>query len=309
MSQFHPPKLEPGQTVAILAPASPPDLQALIMGDRLLRDLGFNVKIGKYVRERTAYLAGTDQQRAEDFNEALRDPSIRAIFCARGGYGCSRIVNDLDYDAARQDPKIIIGYSDVTTLLLSFWNRIGLVTFHGPLIGSGNVSHWSYQQMFRQITQTDIPRPLPLPDDIPHLNTLRPGNAHGIFLGGCLTILSTLLGTPDSPNFTNSLLLIEEIGEAPYRIDRCLSHLKNSGAFDGVSGVMIGHFTRCFQRPEDSEPSFTIPEIISEILSDYDFPIVTNLPIGHGPHNLTLPIGCAFVIEGTAITQLESGVS
>jgi muramoyltetrapeptide carboxypeptidase len=305
---MHPAKLKKGQDVCIVAPAGPPDPAMLERGVRFLSDAGFNVKIGRHVLDRRGYLAGSDDMRIEDFNVALRDPDVRGIFCARGGYGCARIVSKLDFDAVRRDPKIIAGYSDITTFLAAFWSECRLHTFHGPLIGSQKASDWSYRQLLVQITKPELPFVWPVPPDFPPHSVIRTGNAQGRMIGGCLSILCSLSGTPFHPKTDDTIFFTEEVGEAPYRIDRMLFHLKNSGWFASTSGFLFGQFNQCIQRNDDPEPSLTIDEIIHDVLFDTHGPILTGVPFGHGYHNFTIPFGCKCLIDHHQIIQLESGV-
>jgi muramoyltetrapeptide carboxypeptidase len=306
--QCQPPRLKTGQRVAVVAPAGPPDPDLLNWGVRFLSESGFKVEVGRHVLDRFGYLAGSDQARADDFNRALQDRDIRAIFCARGGYGAARIVNNLDYESVRSDPKIIVGYSDITTLLFAFWQRCRLTTFHGPLMGSQRISDWSYEQLLRQITGSQSHMPWPSPPDTDAIKLLRPGCGSGRLLGGCLSILTTLAGTVDVPDPDSSILFFEEICEAPYRIDRMLIHLRNAGFFTGLQGVICGQFIACTQRTDDDEPTLNIDEIIKDVFHERDIPILSGLPIGHGIHNLTIPIGCRITIEDNIIIQEEAGV-
>ncbi|MBN1551302.1 LD-carboxypeptidase, partial [bacterium] len=248
-------------------------------------------------------------ERLSDVNNALANPDIRALFCARGGYGSARIVDAIDYDSLSTNPKIIVGYSDITTLLIAITKKTGLITFHGPLIGSQKVSTWSYQMMLRQLTSSEKafiwPSP---PDGFPPPQIIRSGSGSGPLVGGCLSILSTLSGTVNQPDTSGSVLFMEEVAEAPYRVDRLLSHLHHSGWFNNPSGILIGAFERCIQRDEDQEPSLSISEILQDRFSEKSFPVLSGLPIGHGRHNITIPVGIECMIEESQIIQLHSGI-
>ncbi len=278
-------------------------------GVRFLKESGFRVHVGKRVLNSFGYLAGNDEDRLSDFNDALRNPDIRAIFCARGGYGSQRIIGDIDFEAAKADPKIIVGYSDITAVLLALWTHCGLVSFHGPLIGSLRASHWSYRQLLAQITGPRAPFRLPNAPAGSPISLLKSGKqVSGPIIGGCLSILSCLSGTPFQPDTNDAILFVEEIREAPYRIDRLLTHLKNAYWFEHAAALLCGDFINCTQRTEDSEPTLSINELINDIFRSDSFPILTNLPIGHGKHNFTIPIGCRFTISNSTIIQEEDGV-
>ncbi|MBN1356277.1 LD-carboxypeptidase [bacterium] len=301
-------RLRPGDRVCICAPAGPPDPDKLNRGIRTLRDAGFTVEVGTHCLDRQGYLAGPDDMRADDFNRAVRNPDIRAIFCARGGYGSARIVDAIDYDALRRDPKIIAGFSDITSILMAIWRRCRLISFHGPNAGGFRPDDWSTRRLFEQIMTPRSGFDWPLPPGHPRPTVIRSGMGSGRIIGGCLSILSTIAGTPDQLDLSEHILFVEEVGEAPYRIDRHLIHLQNAGWFDGLHGLLFGQFTRCLQRPEDPEPTIGVDDILARQFGNAPHPVVTGLPVGHGDHNFTIPIGCTVSVDGDTIRQEEPGV-
>lgn len=311
MEPLKAPALKPGDTVAVVAPAGPPDPILLERGVRFLRANGFKVLTGRHILERTGYLAGHDDQRADDFNTMLQSRDVRAIFCARGGYGSARIVDILDFGTLRKDPKIIVGFSDITTILAAVWKECRLITFHGPMVGSLPMSAWTSSQLLDQITGRNKafhrwPDPPETGSDPRRLNTAAGHTVtEGRLFGGCLSLLTTLTGTPWDIDDATQILFMEDIGEAPYRIDRMLTHLRNAGWFQHVQAVIAGDFTRCIQRPDDPEPTPETIDVIRTFLDRNHLPAIFNLHFGHGGPALTIPFGGHVRIEGSEIFQTE----
>lgn len=312
MQVIKPPAIKSGDKIAIVSPAGPPVPDALEQGVRLLENHGYTVKTGNHVLSRNGYLAGSDEERAADLNQAIRDPDIRCIICSRGGYGVSRILSVIDYDRLLNNPKIVIGFSDITALLIAIYVKTGLVTFHGPMMTGISSSPWSFRHMLAQITgKYPLPFQWPLTPD-PSPVTEFPGIAgnhfQGRLVGGCLSILSTLSGTPWQPATSDHIVFLEDVGEAPYRIDRLLTHLINSGWFQAAVGIIGGEFHNCTQRPGDHEPTLTAGDVFKERIKVTDLPLLYGIPFGHATHNLTLPIGVTAEIVSGSVHQLESAV-
>lgn len=308
------PALKPGQTVAIVAPASPPDPASLDSGVRFLTEAGFRVRLGTHLLDRQGYLAGIDADRAADFNSMIRDPDVRAIFCSRGGYGSARIAPHIDYQALRNDPKIIVGFSDITLLLAAVWRFCRLITFHGPLTGGAQLSKWSHHHLLRQVTgQTgnQFKWPNPGPTTCTPRWTAPPGTqtVTGRLFGGCLSLLVTLPGTPWDLSTSAPILFIEDIGEAPFRIDRMLTHLLNAGWFSRAQAILTGSFSNCVQRRDDPEPTPDTETLVHGFLESLHKPFMTGLPFGHGLHNFTIPFGSLVEAGPEGIVQLEKAVS
>ncbi|HEY9179114.1 MAG TPA: LD-carboxypeptidase, partial [Candidatus Baltobacteraceae bacterium] len=229
--------LRDGDAVALLAPAGPlASDEEFARAEHVVRSLGLVPCLGRHARERDGYLAGTDEQRAADFNEAARDPQIRGIFALRGGYGTMRILDAVDYDALAADPKVVLGYSDLTALLNVITQRTGLVTFHGPVAALSKFTDNEITWLRRAVMQTDSLGELPAPD----AEIVTPGNAQGRLCGGNLSLVSALVGTPYAIDTARAILVLEEVDEAPYRIDRMLVQLEMSGALSRLAGVLIG---------------------------------------------------------------------
>ena len=276
-----PPRLQRGDTIGIIAPAGPiRDQEQFAAGVRLIREMGFEVKFDRDILRREGYLAGTDQRRADEFNTLWADPEVKGLFAARGGYGSLRIAADIDMEMIRRTPKILVGFSDITVLLCAVGKSTDLVTFHGPTVSTLATSdHGSTTSLFNTIAG---PRP-PEPIKPGRLEILASGNAHGRLMGGNLTNLCHLLGTPFEPDWRRTILFLEDIGEATYRVDRMLTQLATAGKFAEISGLLLGEFTDC----GDTE---AIWQRALE-LTGGTIPVWGNFPVGHGKQNLTMPVG------------------
>ncbi len=246
-------------------------------------------RIGTYAKGSVlGYLAGTDEQRASDFNEAARDPDVRGIFALRGGYGTMRILEQIDYDAITREPKIILGYSDLTALLNAITQRTGLVTFHGPVAALSQFTDLEMQSLRAAIMES---RPIGVLH-APEAQTLIAGSASGKIVGGNLSLISALVGTPFEVDTTGALLVLEDVDESPYRIDRMLTQLRMSGALSRAGGIIAGGWTNC---------GVTV-ELLKDRLGDLQVPILTETLIGHIDEQWTLPIGVRATLDADART-------
>jgi len=285
-----PPRLKHGDTIGVVAPASPFDMDEFERGIKPIESMGFRTAVPEELFERSGFLAGSDSHRAHLVQRFFADPKLRGIICARGGYGSVRILSLLDFERLRQAPKVFIGFSDISVLLNTLYARCGLVTVHGPMITalgkSGDVGWESLQDAI----SGDHPVVLAAPKGI----ALTPGRAVGVVAGGNLTALCHLVGTPFTPDFGKNILFLEDVGEAPYRIDRMLIQMKITGCFHGVTGVVLGSFVDCGD-PEE------IHRIVSEIFQDSGVPILAGLPAGHGEENRSLPIGLEATLDTDAM--------
>ena len=281
-----PARLKPGDTIGIVAPAGAFDDETFYRGTQILEEVGFEVFIPDGLLKANGYLAGSDSHRAEMLNQLFADTSIDAIICARGGYGSLRILPLLDYEAIKNNPKVFIGFSDISALLSVFFNRCGLVTFHGPVVTSMAVGNKEDgRSLFSAITSED-----PLEFKLTEGQTIKPGSGSGILCGGNLNTLCHLTGTPFAPTFDGEILLLEDRGEAPYRIDRMLNHMKLAGCFKGVTGVILGSFEEC-------GPIEDVFKIVTEIFDDHPVPILAGLEAGHGKINRTIPLGVEATLD------------
>lgn len=287
------PALRRGDLIQFHAPAYPLTVDRLGLAVERFESKGFQVSVARNAKLVHGYMAGSDQKRAKALNTAMADPEIRAIACARGGYGVMRILDRLDFEPLRQDPKVIFGYSDITALLLAAHSQVGLVGFHGPmpvveLIGP----HAEFG--FHWLDRAMAPRPAgEVPND--GAVSLRPGIGRGPLLGGCLSLVSHLCGTGYLPSFDGSIFFWEEVGEPPYRIDRQLTQLRLAGHLDNLAGMVVGQLTDCL--PEQARPSLTVEQAILEVTAGTDYPILFGMPFGHVPRQITLPIGIQALLE------------
>ncbi|NRD79254.1 LD-carboxypeptidase [Bacillus sp. BRMEA1] len=283
-----PNRLQKGDTVGVIAPASPPDKENLERGIRFLTELGLNVKIGKYIGGKLGYLAGEDQERLEDFHEMFLDKEIKAIFCACGGYGTGRIAASIDYQIVRNNPKIFWGYSDITFLHTAIRQQTGLVTFHGPMLGSDigkedthPMSKEGFRQLFHQMNFTYT-------EQNSQLDVLIEGRATGDIIGGNLSLLISTLGTKFEIQTKNRILFIEDIHEEPRSVDRMLNQLYMSGKLEDSNGMVIGDFCECSPK---REPSLSIDDVISHYVSLANKPALKGFQIGHCNPNIAIPFG------------------
>jgi muramoyltetrapeptide carboxypeptidase len=307
-----PPRLRPGDLIGLVSPASAPSSSEMIeQGVRYLERLGYRVKVGEHAATVRGYLAGTDDQRATDLNEMIRDQDVKAIIAVRGGYGSTRILSMIDYKALKRHPKIIVGYSDITALQLAIFCRTGLVTISGPMSGVemlDNIDPYTEESFWRVVTSRSKIGELKNPAGSP-LKILRAGVAVGRILGGNLATLSALLGTSFAPGFKETILILEDIDEAPHRIDRMLSQLQNARILEKIAGLVFGKFTDCV--PTDpSKPFLTVDQILDNIAHHVKIPVVSNLQYGHIPKKLTIPIGVKAKVDAKkgTIEVLEGAV-
>lgn len=288
-----PPRLHPGDLIGLVSPASAPSSSEMIeQGVRYLERLGYRVKVGQHAATVRGYLAGTDDQRATDLNDMIRDHNVKAIVAVRGGYGSTRILSMIDYRMLRRHPKIIVGYSDITALQLAVFCRTGLVTISGPMSGVEmleNIDPYTEENFWRVVTSRSRIGQLKNPAGEP-LKTLRAGVAAGRILGGNLATLSALLGTSFAPGFKETILILEDVDEAPHRIDRMLTQLQNARIFEKISGLVFGKFVDCV--PTDpSKPYLSVEQILENVAQHVKVPVVSGLQYGHIPRKLTIPIG------------------
>jgi len=275
-----PPRLRRGDTIGVVAPASHFDLEKFNKGIDLLESMGFNTSVPERLFNKKGYFAGSDLERAEMVNRYFADTTIKAIMCARGGYGSIRILSLLDYKTIQKNPKIFVGFSDISALLSSLYSRCRFVTFHGPTLTTlGNSDQKTKDSLLSMMTSGEN-QEIAMESGI----TIQPGSASGPVLGGNLTTLCHLLGTRFQPDFKGCILFLEDRGEAAYRIDRMLSQMKLAGCFNGLAGFILGTF-------EDCGDTDDIIRIAGDIFKDDKIPILAGLEVGHGKINLAIPTG------------------
>lgn len=305
-SLLKPSKLSEGDTLGLISPASIiPERDRYGEIQSTLEDLGFKIKLGQYALERTGYLAGTDRQRAEDLNAMFADPDVDAIIPFRGGWGSNRILEYIDFKAIKNNPKPLVGFSDITSLLLSIYAKTGLITFHGP-VGKSDWTDYTVQQ-FKKAVMTADPFSLHNKAD-QNLSVLRKGKAHGPLLGGNLTVLTSMLGSGYLPDFEGAVLFLEDVGEDVYRIDRMLTQLKLNGILDKISGLIFGQCTNCVP---GNNYSFSLMEVLNDHIQPLAIPACYGSMIGHVANMFTLPVGLPATFDAGRgeITFSESAVT
>jgi muramoyltetrapeptide carboxypeptidase len=313
-----PPRLRQGDQVGLIAPAmfadDPTEVEAV---QAAIASMGLVPKVGRYVTARFGYLAGPDRQRAEDINAMYADPEVRAVFAIHGGWGSARLLPFLDWGVIRANPKLLVGFSDITALHLAFAARAGFPTIHGPNAANGwaEVSRESFRSLafagetplFRNPDASTLD---PLVQDRWRTMTIRPGKATGKLIGGNLSVLASLVGTPFLPDFDQRILFLEDTGEAEYRIDRMLTQLRLAGILGKVAGIVFGQCTRCATGAVDYR-GFTLPSLLQQHLGSLGVPVFHGANIGHVANQLCIPVGVRAEIDAEAgsIRILEPAVA
>ena len=300
-----PPALKPGDTIGLVSPSSATDESlSLQLASEVIAALGFKVKVGEHLAARRGYLAGTDAQRAADLNAMFADPAVNAIVCLRGGWGAARVLPLLDYERIRRTPKALLGFSDITALHCALQARAGLVSFHGPM-GSGSWNAFNVDQFRRLFLDRELMAYRNKHDAgdelVPRRNrtvTIRGGTARGELVGGNLAVLVALAGTPYMPDFDGRILFLEDVSEAPYRIDRMLSTLKLSGALDRIAGFIFGECTDC--DPGGGYGSLTLEQILDDYIRPLGVPAYRGAMIGHIREQFIVPVGGRVELDADA---------
>ncbi|MDH0749209.1 LD-carboxypeptidase [Pseudomonas sp. GD03842] len=298
---LNPSVLRAGDAVALVSPAGPVAEARVLAAVQELSAWGLRPRVYPHALDADHYLAGSDASRAADLNDALADPEIRAVLCNRGGYGVQRILDHLDYDAVRQDPKLVVGFSDITALHAALWQHTGLVTVHGPVAAQlerGGL----FASTLRHVLMSTAPMVVEASRDEPTYSVRTCGVARGTLLGGNLSILSTCVGTPFMPDLEGAILLIEDVGELAYRVDRLLTHLGNCGLLKRVAGIAVGQFSE----PGHGNNPIRPPEVLMERLGSLGIPLLGGLSIGHGDRNLAVALGSQATLDADAGTLTVS---
>ncbi len=291
-----PPPLNKGDTVALVSPsAAVNEPFSLQLAQEAMQALGFKVRTGAHYASRYGHLAGTDAERAEDLNAMFADRQVKAIVCVRGGSGAARLLPLLDYNLIRANPKVLLGYSDITALHCAIQAKTGLVTFHGP-VASGSWNRFNVDQFQRLFFKRELMHYRNVTGDedelVPRRNrttTITGGSARGEVVGGNLTVLTALAGSPYLPDFTGKILFLEDVEEAPYRVDRMFSTLKLMGALDGIAGFIFGECTDC--KPGDGYGSLTLDQIFADHIAPLNVPAYRGAMIGHIREQFIVPVG------------------
>lgn len=307
MRQLLPVPLNPGDTVGLVSPSGATDDSLSIqLAREAMEALGLRVKVGVHALSRNGHLAGTDAERAGDLNAMFADREVKGIICVRGGSGAARLLPLLDYERIRRNPKVLLGYSDITALHCALQAKTGLVTFHGP-IGSGSWNRFNaeqFRQLFFERQLMEYRNKQEAGDElVPRRNrtmTINPGKARGALVGGNLAVLSALAGSSYLPAFDGKILFLEDVSEAPYRIDRMMSTLKLMGALDRIAGLVWGECSDC--NPGGGYGSLTIEQILDHYLKPLKIPAYRGAMIGHIREQFILPVGGEVELEADAGT-------
>lgn len=297
--------LRPGDVIRFVAPASAGEMDGVRAAKELFESKGYKVVVPEGIDRKHGYLAGTDDERVAELNEALRDPEARAVFSIRGGYGLTRILDRVDYEGLRTHPKIVVGYSDLTGLHLAIGAKCRLVTFHGPMplsnLKDESGEHKYAADLFWSLLTTGryaddaaagLTIPAPSPADVP--KALAPGKATGRLTGGNLTLVSATVGTPYQIETKGRIMFLEDTKEPAYRVDRMLSQMRLAGLLDQPAGVVLG----AFDGAEEAE----LAEVFRDYFAGRPYPVVTGFPVGHVPHNAVLPCGVPAALDAAAGT-------
>lgn len=312
-----PKKLNQGDTIGIVSMATPPYRPSTLIDARKnMEKMGFKIIISEYATETKRYLAGDDRLRLDEFHSFVKNPEIKAIISTRGGYGSCRLLQSMDFDLIRSNPKIIIGYSDITSILTAVSKISGLVTFHGPMFTSdfNNPTDYSLEKFKKLLIDNDVPIEIKSFPDEDKALVFSEGESEGELIGGCLTLLSYTLGTPYEIDTKGKILFIEEIGEPPHKLDGKLTHLLNAGKLHDCAGIVLGELIDCDTseyKPGYPMGNFHWEDIIQDRLGNLGIPIMANLSFGHGEYKSTLPIGTRARLDtlNKKLTLIEPAVS
>jgi muramoyltetrapeptide carboxypeptidase len=281
-----PARLSPGDRIGIAAPAGPFEVEKFEKGVAVIKEMGFEVLVPENLQRPDRYLAGSDAHRTSLLSDLFNTPDVKGIICARGGYGSLRILDLIDFDLLRRHPKIFLGFSDISVLIAAITTRSRLVAFHGPNITTlGQANPITKASFYRAVTSD---QPLEIRPENPRV--VSPGKAMGVVSGGNLASLCHLLGTPYSPTYGKHIFVMEDIGEAPYQIDRMLYQMKMADCFQGISGVVMGSFQNCGKYE-------AICDIVRALFEDMQIPILGGFDIGHADENMTIPMGIRATLD------------
>ncbi|MFG1674748.1 LD-carboxypeptidase [Micromonospora sp. NPDC049282] len=295
---LRPPALRPGDAVMLVSPSGPTRPERVARGVELLTGWGLRPVTAPNAYARRGYLAGDDALRADDLNAAFADPEIRGVVCTRGGYGAQRVVDLIDMAAVRRDPKVVVGFSDITALQFALWRGARLAGVHGPGAAwrAERTPIRSAESLHAALMTTE-PVTVAAVEAEETYPVRVPGRAEGRLIGGNLCLITASIGTPDMPDLTGAILLVEEVQEPPYKVDRMLTHLRRCGALARLAGVAVGQFTECADGWDT-----TIVDVLTDRLGDLGVPVLGGLPVGHGPDQLTVPVNTRAVLDTTAAT-------
>ncbi len=293
--------LKPGDCIGVISPSSPVKLELFQSGIKYLENQGFRITIGKHSLEKSnGFLAGSEEQRLYDIHQMFRDPNINAIFCSRGGYGSLSLLDKIDYDLIRRNPKIFLGYSDITALHIAIGQNSELVTFHGPMVSDLTEKSPEYNKIMLRRTMMQSSSI----DEIFHpekeTKVIYPGRTMGRLTGGNLSLICSTLGTDFEINCKNKILIIEEVGEPSYKIHRMIIQLALAGKLSDAVGFIIGEFYNCIE-----EEQYPLDKMLEDLFLPYKKPTIYGVKCGHGKYKATLPLGCTATINNDKLIIKE----
>lgn len=306
MKIIKPSALRKGDLIGLITPASTPDdLSRVENSVKYFERLGYSVKVGKNVGKYRGYLAGTDDERLNDLHSMFKDKNVKAIFSLRGGYGAIRLLDKINYRLIKSNPKLFVGYSEITALQNAIFSKTGLLTFAGPMPAvdfCNDVSPFTEEFFWNLVTSKRKLGKIKYPED-PTPQTLKKGSANGQIIGGNLAVFNALLGTKYFPDMKNKILFLEDINEAPYKVDRLLNQLRLSGVFSKIKGIVLGRFVDCYE-DDANKKTLTLGEVIDDYICPLKIPSVYVFPHGHIKDFVTIPIGLKVKLDATK-TSLE----
>ncbi|MGQ9643233.1 MAG: S66 peptidase family protein [Ignavibacterium sp.] len=313
MQVIKPARLKKGDTIGLISPASSPDdLSKVEESTKYFEKLGYKVKIGKNVGNYRGYLAGTDEERLEDLHSMFSDKTVKAIMCLRGGYGAFRLLDKINYKMIQKNPKIFVGYSEITALQNAIFSKTGLITFAGPMPAVdfvNSISPFTEEWFWKVVTSNKKIGKVKYPENskLPFINK---GTANARILGGNLAVFSTMLGTEFFPDMKDKILLLEDIDEKPYKIDRMLNQLRLAKVFKGLKGVILGRFVECYEQ-DPNKKTLSLGEVIEHYFKVLKIPTIYTFPHGHIKDFITIPMGLKIGLNATkgTVEFLESAVS
>lgn len=313
MQVIKPIRLKKGDTIGLISPASSPDdLSKVEESTKYFEKLGYKVKVGKNVGNYLGYLAGTDDKRLEDLHSMFSDKTVKAIMCLRGGYGAFRLLDKINYKMIQKNPKIFVGYSEITALQNAIFSKTGLITFAGPMPAVdfvNNISPFTEEWFWKVVTSNKKIGKVKYPENskMPFINK---GTADARIIGGNLAVFSSMLGTDFFPDLKDKILLLEDIDEKPYKIDRMLNQLRLAKVFKGLKGVILGRFVECYEQ-DPNKKTLSLGEVIEHYFKVLKIPTIYTFPHGHIKDFITIPIGLKIGLNATkgTVEFLENAVS
>jgi len=299
MKYHKPKKIKRGDLIGLISPASPPpDPNMIESGVKYIESLGYKTTLAKNVGKVRGYLAGTDEERVEDIHQMFSDKNVKAIFSLRGGYGAFRMLDKIDYKLIKNNPKIFVGFSEITALQMAFLSKTKLISFAGPMVlpnFSSEVSSFTEDNFWKVITSSKIKSTVKI-EILNESSLTNSVKVIGKVVGGNLAVLSAMIGTDYLPNFKNKILLLEEISEPPYKIDRMLNQLRLHNIFNEVKGIILGDFIDCIEQDKNKN-TMELTDVLSDYFESLSIPVIKSFPFGHSKNIVTLPIGCKIEIN------------